>query len=134
VLRLRQPVEKRPDQRRRRVALGRLGTAVGLVVTGGVADLDQPELLVLGDGHFVLGVQVLVAGPEDLPDLLGFLRGTPFGGLGTLPRDHCPIDEHAFPLPFLCPCRWTPPRRLRHHRGAGRYPQPKIPNRIFAEK
>ena len=60
VLGLGTPIEQRPDQGEGGVPLGGLAAAVGLVVAGGVADLDEAELVVLGDGGLVLGVEVVV--------------------------------------------------------------------------
>ena len=68
--------QQRPQQRGRGVALRRLRSAVGLVVAGRVADLDQPKPGVLGDGLFVLGVELLESALQDHPDLLDLLDRT----------------------------------------------------------
>ncbi len=55
-----------------------LDAAVGLVVAGGVTDLDQPQHLALGDGLLVLGGQLVVAGLQGDPDLVDLrLRPVP---------------------------------------------------------
>jgi len=119
------------------VPFGGLGSAVRLVVAGGVADLDQPQPLVLGHGLLVLGVQVVEPRLQQCPDLLDLLRRTRLGGAGTFTRDDRAVDEHVLTLPFPLPrpCRWTPPTPApASHRGARRYPPPKIPNGNLAKK